>query len=311
VLSDIGSFGGLFQLESGRYKHPVLVSSADGVGTNLKVAYLADKHDTVGVDLVNHCVNDILVQGAEPLFFLDYLATGKLSPAVAESIVAGMAAACRNNSCAHRGGETAEMPGSSADGEYDLAGFIVGVVDRERLINGRAIAIGDALVGVPSSGMHTNGYSLARKIAFDLLGLRVDSHVAALGTSVGEAFLAPHRSYLPLVQPLLEAGRIKGMAHITGGGISDNLPRILPHGTAAQVRVASWEVPSLFRWLQESGRVPFDDMMRTFNMGIGLIIVTARDQAEALIEELAARGGKDARVIGEVIAGEPPSVTYV
>jgi phosphoribosylformylglycinamidine cyclo-ligase len=179
------------------------------------------------------------------------------------------------------------------------------------LINGRAIAIGDALVGVPSSGMHTNGYSLARKIAFDLLGLRVDSHVAALGTSVGEAFLAPHRSYLPLVQPLLEAGRIKGMAHITGGGISDNLPRILPHGTAAQVRVASWEVPSLFRWLQESGRVPFADMMRTFNMGIGLIIVTARDQAEALIEELAARGGKDARVIGEVIAGEPPSVTYV
>ena len=311
VLSDIGSFGGLFQLESGRHKHPVLVSSADGVGTKLKVAFLADKHDTVGVDLVNHCVNDILVQGAEPLFFLYYLATGKLSPAVAESIVGGMAAACRDNNCALLGGETAEMPGIYADGEYDLAGFIVGVVDRERLINGRAIAIGDALVGVPSSGMHTNGYSLARKIAFDLLGLRVDSHVAALGTSVGEAFLAPHRSYLPLVQPLLEAGRIKGMAHITGGGITDNLPRILPHGTAAQVRVSSWEIPPLFRWLQESGRVPFDDMMRTFNMGIGLIIVTARDQAEALIEELAARGGKDAHVIGEVVAGEPPSVTYV
>ena len=286
-------------------------SRADGVGTKLKVAFLADKHDTVGVDLVNHCVNDILVQGAEPLFFLDYLATGKLSPAVAESIVGGMAAACRDNSCALLGGETAEMPGIYADGEYDLAGFILGVVDRERLINGRAIAIGDVLVGVPSAGMHTNGYSLARKIAFELLGLRVDSHVAALGTSVGEAFLAPHRSYLHLVQPLLEAGRIKGMAHITGGGITENLPRILPHGTAAQVRVSSWEVPPLFRWLQESGRVPFDDMMRTFNMGIGLIIVTARDQAEALIEELAARGGKDARVIGEVVAGEPPSVTYV
>jgi len=164
---------------------------------------------------------------------------------------------------------------------------------------------------VPSSGMHTNGYSLARKIAFDLLGLRVDSHVAALGTTLGEAFLVPHRSYLPLVQPLLEAGRIKGMAHITGGGITDNLPRILPHGTAAQVSLSSWEVPALFRWLQESGRVPFDDMMRTFNMGIGLIIVTARDQAEALIEELAARGGRDARVIGEIVSGEPPSVTYV
>jgi phosphoribosylformylglycinamidine cyclo-ligase len=222
-----------------------------------------------------------------------------------------MAAACRDNSCALLGGETAEMPGIYADGEYDLAGFIVGVVDRERLVNGRAIAIGDVLVGVPSSGMHTNGYSLARKIAFDLLGLRVDSHVPALGTSVGQAFLVPHRSYLHLVQPLLEAGRIKGMAHITGGGITDNLPRILPHGTAAQVRVSSWEVPPLFRWLQESGRVPFDDMMRTFNMGVGLIIVTARDQAEALIEELAARGGKDARVIGEIVAGEPPSETYV
>jgi phosphoribosylformylglycinamidine cyclo-ligase len=209
------------------------------------------------------------------------------------------------------GGETAEMPGIYADGEYDLAGFIVGVVDRERLINGRTITVGDVLVGVPSSGLHTNGYSLARKIAFDLLNLRVDSHVAALGTTVGEAFLVPHRSYLPLIQPLLEAGRIKGMAHITGGGITDNLPRILPHGTAAQVQISSWEVPPLFRWLQESGRVPFDDMLRTFNMGMGLIVVTTRHDSEALIEELAARGGKDARVIGEVVAGEPPSVTYV
>jgi phosphoribosylformylglycinamidine cyclo-ligase len=312
VLSDIGSFGGLFRMDAvHRHRDPVLVASADGVGTKLKVAFMAKRHDTVGKDLVNHCVNDILVQGAEPLFFLDYLATGQLSPAVAESIIGGMAAACRDNSCALHGGETAEMPGIYADGEYDLAGFIVGVVDRERLINGRTIAIGDVLVGVPSSGMHTNGYSLARKIAFELLGLRVDSHVAALGTSVGEAFLVPHRSYLSMVQPLLEAGRIKGMAHITGGGITDNLPRILPHGTAAQVRLSSWQAPPLFRWLQESGRVPFDDMMRTFNMGIGLVIVTAVDQSEALIGELAARGGKDARVIGEIVAGEPPSVTYV
>ena len=310
VLSDIGSFGGLFRLDTGRYRDPVLVSSADGVGTNLKVAFLADRHDTVGIDLVNHCVNDILVQGAEPLFFLDYLATGRLSPEVAESIVSGMAAACRENSCALLGGETAEMPSMYADGEYDLAGFIVGVVDRERLITGRAIASGDLLVGVPSSGLHTNGYSLARKIVFEHLQLGVDSHVPELGQTVGAALLEPHRSYLPFVKPLLEAGRIKGMAHITGGGITDNLPRILPHGTAAVIDASAWDVPPLFRWLQASGDVPVADMMRTFNMGIGLIVATARDQAEPLLSELAARGGRDARVIGEVVAGEPPAVSY-
>src|SRR6186713_741875 len=233
VMSDIGSFGGLFRLEPGQFRDPVLVSSADGVGTKLKVAFMADRHDTVGQDLVNHCVNDILVQGAEPLFFLDYLATGRLSPSVAESIVGGMAVACRENSCALLGGETAEMPGMYADGEYDLAGFIVGAVDRERLVNGRTIAVGDVLVGVPSSGLHTNGYSLARRIAFEQLGLSVDSHVPELKQTVGAALLEPHRSYLPIVQPLLAARRIKGMAHITGGGITDNLPRILPHGTAA------------------------------------------------------------------------------
>jgi phosphoribosylformylglycinamidine cyclo-ligase len=311
VLSDIGSFGGLFRLEPGRYKGPVLVSSADGVGTKLKVAFMADRHDTVGQDLVNHCVNDILVQGAEPLFFLDYLATGQLSPAVAEAIVSGMAAACRENTCALLGGETAEMPGMYADGEYDLAGFIVGVVDRSRLITGRTIAVGDALVGIPSSGLHTNGYSLARRIVFDHRGLRIGSHVAELGCSVAEALLQPHRSYLPIVGPLLPAGRIKGMAHITGGGITDNLPRVLPHGTAAVVDVSAWAIPPLFTWLREGGDVPIDDMYRTFNMGIGLIAVTAKDQAEPLIDELAARGGRDARVIGEVVAGEPPSVTYV
>jgi phosphoribosylformylglycinamidine cyclo-ligase len=311
VLSDIGTFGGLFQLDSGQNRHPVLVASADGVGTKLKVAFLANRHDTVGVDLVNHCVNDILVQGAEPLFFLDYLATGRLSPDVAEAVIRGMAAACRDNGCALLGGETAEMPGMYADGEYDLAGFIVGVVDRARLINGRAIAVGDVLVGVPSSGLHTNGYSLARRIVFETLGLRVDSHVSELSMSVGQALLEPHRSYLSIVKPILDGGRVKGMAHITGGGITDNLPRILPHGTAAVVDGSSWRVPPLFRWLQSSGRVPIDDMMRTFNMGIGLILVTTRDHAEPLIEELAARGGRDARVIGEVVPGEPPSVSYV
>jgi phosphoribosylformylglycinamidine cyclo-ligase len=311
VLSDIGSFGGLFRLDAARtHRDPVLVASADGVGTKLKVAFMANRHDSVGVDLVNHCVNDILVQGAEPLFFLDYLATGRLSPDVAASIVSGMAAACRENTCALLGGETAEMPGFYADGEYDLAGFIVGVVDRERLVHGRAIAVGDVLVGVPSSGLHTNGYSLARRIVFDHLGLQVDSYVDAIGDSVATALLTPHRSYLKCVKPLLDGGRIKAMAHITGGGITDNLPRILPHGTAAIVDRSTWDVPPLFRWLQESGNVPVEDMLRTFNMGIGLIIVAAPDQAEPLIGELAARGGKDARVIGEIVAGEPPSVSY-
>ena len=310
VLSEIGTFGGLFQLETGRFREPVLVASADGVGTKLKVAFLTGRHDTVGVDLVNHCVNDILMQGAEPLFFLDYLATGRLSPEVAESIVGGIAAACRDNGCALLGGETAEMPGFYRDDEYDLAGFIVGVADRSKLINGRTIAVGDVLVGVPSSGLHTNGYSLARRIAFDQLGLTVDRHVPELGRTLGEAFLQPHRSYLPLIRPLLDGGRIKGMAHITGGGITDNLPRVLPHGTSAVVDASTWEVPPIFRWLQQNGRVPVDDMMRTFNMGLGLIIVAARDKAEQLIDELAARGGRDARVVGEVVPGEPPSVTY-
>jgi phosphoribosylformylglycinamidine cyclo-ligase len=309
VLSDIGSFGGLFRLEAGGYRDPVLVSSADGVGTKLKVAFMAGKHDTVGIDLVNHCVNDILVQGAAPLFFLDYLATGRLAPDVAEAVVGGMAAACRANNCALLGGETAEMPGMYADGEYDLAGFIVGAVERERLVHGRTIAAGDVLVGVPSSGLHTNGYSLARRIAFDHLKLDVDSRVPELGRTVGEAFLEPHRSYLPMVQPLLEAGRIKGMAHITGGGITENVPRVLPHGTVADVDASSWPVPPLFQWLRRSGGVPVEDMMRTFNMGIGLVVVTAREHAEPLIGELAARGGRDARVIGEIVAGDPPAVT--
>jgi phosphoribosylformylglycinamidine cyclo-ligase len=311
VLSEIGSFGGLFHLEPTRFRDPVLVSSADGVGTKLKLAFLTGRHDTVGIDLVNHCVNDILVQGAEPLFFLDYLATGRLAPDIAESIVGGMASACRDNGCALLGGETAEMPGFYADGKYDLAGFIVGAVDRDRLINGRTILVGDVLVGVPSSGLHTNGFSLARRIVFQRLKLRVDSHIADLGRTIGDVLLEPHRSYLPLIRPLLDGGRLKGMAHITGGGITENLPRVLPHGTAAVVDAAAWQVPPVFRWLQRNGQVPIDDMMRTFNMGLGLIIVTARDAAEPLIEELAARGGRDARVIGEVVAGEPPSVSYV
>ena len=308
VLSDIGSFGGLFRLDAASYKDAVLVSSADGVGTKLKVAFMTGRHDTVGVDLVNHCVNDILVQGAEPLFFLDYLATGRLSPDVAESVINGMATACRENSCALLGGETAEMPSFYADGEYDLAGFIVGVVEKERLITGRTIHAGDRLVGVPSSGLHTNGYSLARRIAFDHLGLRPDSLVPDLGHTVADAFLEPHRSYLAMIRPLLD--RIKGMAHITGGGITENLPRVLPHGTAAAIDTSSWEVPPVFRWLEQAGRVPPDEMRRTFNMGIGMILVVGQERADAALEELAARGGRDARIIGEIVAGDTPTVSY-
>jgi phosphoribosylformylglycinamidine cyclo-ligase len=311
VLSDIGSFGGLFQLESGRFREPILVASADGVGTKLNIAFMTGQHGTVGTDLVNHCVNDVLVQGAEPLFFLDYLATGHLSPAIAECVIGGIASACRDNNCALLGGETAEMPGFYAEGEYDLAGFIIGVVDRERLISGRHILVGDVLVGVPSSGLHTNGFSLARGIVFDRIGLTVDTRVPELGRTVGEALMEPHRSYLRCVRPLLDGGRIKGMAHITGGGITENLPRVLPHGTSAVVDASAWEIPPIFKWLQRNGQVPIDEMMRTFNMGIGLVMVTARDKAEALLEELAARGGRDARVIGEIVPGEPPSVSYV
>ena len=304
VLSDIGSFGGLFRFTAGSFQDPVLVSSADGVGTKLRVAFLAGKHDTVGEDLVNHCVNDILVQGAEPLFFLDYFGTGRLSPAVAESVITGMARACRENRCALLGGETAEMPGFYADGEYDIAGFIVGAVERARLITGSAIKPGDVLIGVPSTGLHTNGYSLARRIAFDHLQLKVDSFVPELNRSIGEALLEPHRSYLALVKPVLATGLIKGMAHITGGGITENLPRILPEGMAARVRTSSWNVPRVFTWLQESGRVPTSDMMRTFNMGIGLIVAVAPDQADQVKSAL---GGS---VIGEIVVGEP-EVTYV
>ena len=311
VLSDIGSFGGLFRLDLGAFREPVLVSSADGVGTKLKVAFLANRHDSIGADLVNHCVNDILVQGAEPLFFLDYLGTGRLSPHVAEQIVSGMARACRENGCALLGGETAEMPGFYAEGEYDVAGFIVGAVDRLRLIDGRSIAPGDVLLGIPSSGLHTNGYSLARRIVFDHLRLGIDSHVAELGATIGDVLLAPHRSYLPLVRPLLAGGRIKGMAHITGGGITDNLPRVLPEGTAAMVDRASWEVPPLFRWLQSSGGVPGDDMMRTFNMGIGLIVVVSSGDADRVLAAAAKGGEPGARVIGTIVSDDTRRVRYV
>ncbi|MSO35519.1 MAG: phosphoribosylformylglycinamidine cyclo-ligase [Acidobacteria bacterium] len=310
VLSEIGSFGGLFKLDTSTMSEPVLVSSADGVGTKLKVAFMANEHRTIGVDLVNHCVNDILVQGAVPLFFLDYLATGKLSPDVAEQIVQGLARACQDNGCALLGGETAEMPGFYHDGEYDVAGFIVGVVDRARLVDGKSITAGDVLIGLPSSGLHTNGYSLARKIAFEELKLQVDTHVPDLGETIGQALLRPHRSYLPVIKPVLGGSLIKGMAHITGGGITENLPRVLPPGTAARVNRSSWRVPAIFRWLGESGRVPEYDLRRALNMGIGMILVVGKNDADAVRQDLLNAGEANSLLIGEIIAGEP-SVEYV
>ena len=296
VVSELGSFGGLFHLGARGYRDPILVSSADGVGTKLRVAFLTGVHDTIGVDLVNHCVNDILVQGAEPLFFFDYLATGRLDPDVAVRIVEGLARGCRENGCALLGGETAEMPGFYADGEYDVAGFIVGAVERDRLIDGRSIAPGDVLIGIPSSGLHTNGYSLARSIVFDKLRLKVSDRVEELGASVGEALLTPHRSYLPVVRPLLASAVIKGMAHITGGGITDNLPRVLPPGTEAAIRLGSWDVLPIFQWLARAGGVPREDMLRTFNMGIGLILVVSSDAVAGVLSSLSGEG----RVIGAI-----------
>ncbi|MGE0703250.1 MAG: phosphoribosylformylglycinamidine cyclo-ligase [Vicinamibacterales bacterium] len=304
VLSDIGSFGGLFRLDTGACREPVLVASADGVGTKLKIAFMMGKHDTVGADLVNHCVNDILVQGARPLFFLDYLATGRLLPEVAEQVVAGVANGCRENGCALLGGETAEMPGFYADGEYDIAGFIVGLVDRTRLIDGRSIVPGDAVIGLRSAGLHTNGYSLARRVLFEGEGLRAETVVPELGIAVGEALLAPHRSYLRVATPLLEEGLVKGMAHITGGGITENLPRILPQGCAAVIDPGAWNVPPIFRLIQRLGQVPVDDMRRSFNMGIGMALVCSSGNAGRMLEVLESIGEHGAAVIGRIEPGD-------
>ncbi len=298
VISGIGSFGGLFALDAG-LSEPVLVASADGVGTKLKVAFMTGVHDSIGVDLVNHCVNDILVQGARPLFFLDYLATGRLAPDVAEQIVRGVAAGCRDNGCALLGGETAEMPGFYADGEYDVAGFIVGVVSKADMIDGRGIVDGDVLIGLPSSGLHTNGYSLARRIVFDHLGLTVDTVVPELQETVGSALLRPHRTYLPIVRPLLEQRLVKGMAHITGGGLTENLPRTMPEGRRPQVDRRSWTVPAIFQWLQQAGNIADDEMFRAFNMGVGLVLVVDSGSADDVLQQLKA-SGEAAWVLGHV-----------
>lgn len=301
VLSEIGSFGGLFALEPENPQAPVLVASADGVGTKLKVAQLAGKHHTVGEDLVNHCVNDILVQGARPLFFLDYLATGKLEPQVAVDLVQGMARACQAHSCALLGGETAEMPGFYGPGEYDLAGFIVGVAARDKLLGPKGVEAGDVLVALPSSGLHTNGYSLARKVFFETMGLSVDSYVPELACTVGEELLKVHRSYFSAVWPLVEEGLLKSAAHITGGGIPDNLPRALPAGLGAEINLRSWDEPAVFRLIRLAGKVPEEDMRRTFNLGVGMILVVAEERLGQVLSRLAQQG--PGWVIGRVVEG--------
>lgn len=279
VMTEIGSFGGMFRADFGQIKDPVLVSSADGVGTKLRVAFMTGIHNSVGYDLVCHCVNDILVQGARPLFFLDYIAAGKLVPETVASLIEGLARGCKEAGCALIGGETAEMPGFYADGEYDVAGFIVGVVDRARIIDGSSIGPGDVMIGLPSVGLHTNGYSLARKLFFEIAGFTADTPIDVLGCTAAEELLKPHRSYLGAIGGLLESGVIKGLAHITGGGLLENIPRILPEGTAAEITAGSWPVLPVFDLLARLGNVPEREMYRTFNMGIGMVVVVGAEQA--------------------------------
>lgn len=303
VLSEIGGFGGLFAVDRKKFRDPVLVSSVDGVGTKLKVAFDMNVHHTVGADLVNHCVNDIAVQGATPLFFMDYLATGKLDAEVAEKIITGIADACRHNGCALIGGETAEMPGFYPPGEYDLAGFIVGVVERNKILTGDKVQPGDVLIGLPSNGLHTNGYSLARKLLFEVAGYSPDKYVNELKNKVGNELLRPHKSYWPVVRRLLDGDCLSAMAHITGGGITENLPRVLPKGTGALVEINSWPIPPLFHHLQKLGNVPQEEMLRTFNMGIGMVLVVPSKKfkkAQTVID----RAGEKCYTIGRILKGE-------
>jgi len=304
VASGIGPFAGVYELPGGGR----LAASADGVGTKIKVAIAAGSHRGIGNDIVNHCVNDIACAGARPLFFMDYFATGMLDPEVFEQLIEGMTEACREAGCALLGGETAEMPGFYADGEYDIAGTIVGVVEKSKVIDGRSIVSGDVLIGLSSDGLHTNGYSLARRVMFDVCGFSPDTRVPELGTTAGDALLAPHRSYLKPVRPLIEAGLIKGMSHITGGGITENVPRILPEGTAAAIDRSTWTVPPLFRLLQDRGGIADEEMFRAFNMGIGLVIVCAAEQASRAVDALTRAGEQPVR-LGAIVAGQP-SVQY-
>jgi phosphoribosylformylglycinamidine cyclo-ligase len=307
VMTDIGSFGGMFRADFGNMSEPVLVSSADGVGTKLRVAFLTGTHNTIGYDLVCHCVNDILVQGARPLFFLDYLAFGRLDPETVAQVIEGLARGCREAGCALIGGETAEMPGFYADGEYDVAGFIVGAVDRSQIIDGKGIETGDLLIGLPSVGLHTNGYSLARKLFFEVAGYRPSTALDELGCTVGEELLKPHKSYLKALDPLLGSGAIKGLAHITGGGLLENIPRILPQGRGVEIERGAWPVLPVFKLLAQTGNVSDSEMYRTFNMGIGMVAVVSPSAAERVRSCLDEQGERHYD-IGRIVDG-PQSVT--
>jgi len=309
VLTDIGGFGGLFNLQAGKFVDPVLVSGSDGVGTKLKVAFMADRHDTVGIDLVAMSVNDIVVTGAEPLFFLDYLACGKLDPERHAEVVAGIAEGCRQAGCALIGGETAEMPGFYQDGEYDLAGFAVGVVDRQSIIDGSKVEVGDAIVGLASSGLHSNGYSLARKLFFETLGCDADTHVPELGCTVADELLRPTRIYVKPVHALTEDFKIKAIAHITGGGITGNLPRVLPEGCGARISKNCWVPRPVFPYIQEKGGIDEAEMYRSFNMGIGMILVVDAKKADKVVKR-AGKLGEQAFIIGEIIEDEEGVVRY-
>jgi len=303
VLSDIGSFGGMFALDKKKWEEPVLVSSVDGVGTKLKIAFEMKLHHTVGADLVNHCVNDIAVQGAQPLFFMDYFAAGKLEPEVTEKVVEGIADACKHNGMALIGGETAEMPGFYPPGEYDLAGFIVGIADRAKVINGKNVQPGDVLVALPSNGLHTNGYSLARKLLFTVARYSPDTYVNELKNKVGSELMRVHKSYWPVIKKLIDADAVSAMAHITGGGITENLPRVLPKGMGALVELGSWPSQPIFDHLQKLGNVPQDDMLRTFNMGVGMILVVSPKKFKK-VQSILDRAGEKAYTIGRIVKGD-------
>ena len=302
VLGDLGGFGGLFALQASKYKEPVLVSGTDGVGTKLRLAFMLDKHDTIGQDAVAMCVNDILVQGAEPLFFLDYLAVGKLDPEQVADVVKGVASACRESGCALIGGETAEMNGFYPEGEYDIAGFAVGVAEKSKLITSEKVKEGDILLGLPSSGVHSNGYSLVRKIVFEHKGFKGNEYIEELGKTIGEELLTPTRLYPQSCLPLLREFDLHGLVHITGGGFYDNIPRALPEAFAVEINAETWQVPAIFKLLQQWGNVDWHEMYRTFNMGIGMVLIASVDEAEKIEAFLAARG-ETVYEIGRVVKG--------
>ncbi|MFA6570926.1 MAG: phosphoribosylformylglycinamidine cyclo-ligase [Bacteroidota bacterium] len=296
VLADIGLFGGFYSAKFPDFENPVLVASTDGVGTKLKIAFITGKHDTVGQCLVNHCVNDILCCGAKPLFFLDYFATGKLEPNVAESVISGFVKACVENGCALIGGETAEMPTFYQDGEYDMSGTIVGIVDKEKIVDGKNINSGDVLIGFPSTGLHTNGYSLARAVLLEKF--KVDTYIESLGKTIGEALLAVHRSYLKTVHPLIDKKILKGISHITGGGLIGNTSRIIPKDLQLIVDWNSWEMPEIFKLIQKEGKISDEEMRRAFNLGIGMILVVAEENVDTLLNLCS---GENPKVIGKII----------